>query len=191
MKTEVSVKGPGITNPRRDYAYRYAGFFCIALSALLPGSSRAQENPTSLPPVQVDAPKQRAPQKQTSSAAKPSVRRRTVRSNQAPKPSTETAAVVDDGNGPNNNTSGPPLQQAPSLGKTGTKLADIPASVQVIPRTVVTEQGGTLLRDAIWNASGINSGGQDSLGYSPPFLATGGALPLPAVAQRPPTPKAA
>jgi len=172
MKTEVSVKGPGITNLRRNDAHRYTGFFCIALSALLPGYSHAQENSTPLPPVQVDAPKQRAAQKQTSTTAKPTARRRTVRSNQAPKPSTETAAV-DDGNGPNNNTSGPPLQQAPSLGKTGTKLADIPSSIQIIPRTVVTEQGGTLLRDAIWNASGINSGGQDSLGYFDHFLIRG------------------
>jgi iron complex outermembrane recepter protein len=82
-------------------------------------------------------------------------------------------SVADDGNGPNNNNSGPPLQQAPALGKTGTRLADLPASVQIIPREVVTEQGGTLLRDAINNASGINSGGQDSLGYFDHFLIRG------------------
>ncbi len=173
MKTEVSVKGPGATNHRRNHAYRYAGFFCIALSALVPALSRAQENTTPLPPVQVDAPKQRAAQKQTSTAAKPGARRRTVRANQAPKPSTETAAVLDDGNGPNNNNSGPPLQQAPSLGKTGTKLGDLPASVQIIKRETVTEQGGTLLRDSINNASGITFGGQDSLGYFDHFLIRG------------------
>ena len=59
------------------------------------------------------------------------------------------------------------------MGKTGTKLADLPSSVQIVPRQVVTEQGGTLLRDAIWNASGINSGGQDSLGYFDHFLIRG------------------
>ncbi|HEY3790480.1 MAG TPA: TonB-dependent receptor, partial [Bradyrhizobium sp.] len=37
----------------------------------------------------------------------------------------------------------------------------------------VTEQGGTLLRDAINNASGINFGGQDSLGYFDHFLIRG------------------
>ena len=173
MKTEVSVKGPDITNLRRAHACRHAGLFCIALSALVPASSRAQENTTPLPPVQVDAPKQRAAQKQTSTAAKPGARRRTVRANQAPKPSTETAAVLDDGNGPNNNNSGPPLQQAPSLGKTGTKLGDLPASVQIIKRETVTEQGGTLLRDSINNASGITFGGQDSLGYFDHFLIRG------------------
>ena len=72
--------------------------------------------------------------------------------------------MVDDGNGPNNNNSGPPLQQAPSLGKTGTKLADLPISVQIIPREVLTEQGTTTLKDAVTNASGINTGGQDLAG---------------------------
>ena len=101
------------------------------------------------------------------------MRRRTARASQPPKPVTQTANVVDDGNGPNNSNSGPPLQQAPSLGKTGTKLQDLPASVQIIPREVITEQGGALLRDAIDNASGINSGGQDSLGYFDHFLIRG------------------
>ena len=96
-----------------------------------------------------------------------------MRAGQPPKPATQTANVVDDGNGPNNNNSGPPLQQAPSLGKTGTRLADLPVSVQIIPREVVAEQGGALLRDAINNASGINSGGQDSLGYFDHFLIRG------------------
>ncbi len=81
--------------------------------------------------------------------------------------------MVDDGNGPNNNNSGPPLQQAPSLGKTGTKLEDLPASVQIIPREVLTEQGATMLRDAVTNASGVNTGGQDSLGYFDHFLIRG------------------
>ena len=173
MDIEAAVRGPGITRQQRGYAYRYAGFFCIAMSALVPVSARAQDTSTTLPPVEVDAPKNRPAQRQASATAKPATRRTTVRSNRAPKPSTQTAAVVDDGNGPNNNTSGPPLQQAPSLGKTGTKLADLPASVQIIPRTVVTEEGGTLLRDAIWNASGVNSGGQDSLGYFDHFLIRG------------------
>jgi len=81
--------------------------------------------------------------------------------------------VVDDGNGPNNNNSGPPLQQVPGVGKTGTKLADIPASIQIIPREVLTEQGTTTLKDAVVNASGINTGGQDSLGYFDHFLIRG------------------
>ncbi|MGA7071203.1 TonB-dependent receptor plug domain-containing protein, partial [Bradyrhizobium sp.] len=144
---------------------------CATLPVFAAGSSYAEE-PTTLPPVQVEAPQTRATPKQTS-ASTPSTRRRAARTTKPPKPNTQTAAAPDDGNGPNNNNSGPPLQQVPGLGKTGTKLADLPASVQIVPRQVVTEQGGTLLRDAIWNASGINSGGQDSLGYFDHFLIRG------------------
>jgi iron complex outermembrane recepter protein len=172
MKTRILFEETGISN-RGGYACRYAGSFCISLSLLLPALAQAQDTPTPLPPVQVEAPKNRPAQKQTSTTAKPTTRRRTVRSNQPPKPAAQTASVADTGNGPNNNTSGPPLQLTPSLGKTGTKLEDLPASVQIIRREVVTEQGGTLLRDAINNASGINSGGQDSLGYFDHFLIRG------------------
>jgi iron complex outermembrane receptor protein len=154
--------------------YRYAGLLCAVLPVCSMGVARAQDNSSNLPPVQVEAPKNRATPKQAATVTPSQNRRRTARTNKPPKPdAAQTAAAPDDGNGPNNNTSGPPLQQAPGLGKTGTKLADIPASVQIIPRQVVTEQGGTLLRDAIWNASGINSGGQDSLGYFDHFLIRG------------------
>ena len=139
----------------------------MALPAFVPVSAQAQQSPTTLPPVQIDA-----PEKPSGAAAARSddgsegFERRTTRSNQPSKPATQTASVVDDGNGPNNNNSGPPLQQAPSLGKTGTKLADLPVSVQIIPREVLTEQGTTTLRDAVTYASGINAGGQDSRAIS-------------------------
>jgi iron complex outermembrane receptor protein len=155
--------------------YRFAGFVCLALPALIPSPAQAQEKPAALPPVDINAPQNRpAPKSQHASTARSTAAKRAaVRSNQPPKPAAQAAAAVDDGNGPNNNNSGPPLQQAPALGKTGTKLADLPVSVQIIPREVVTEQGGTLLRDAINNASGINFGGQDSLGYFDHFLIRG------------------
>jgi iron complex outermembrane receptor protein len=155
--------------------YRFAGFAYLALPVLIPAAAQAQEKPAALPPVDISAPQSHpAPKPQHASTPRTSGAKRTAsRSNQPPKPAASAAAAVDDGNGPNNNNSGPPLQQAPSLGKTGTKLADLPASVQIIPREVVTEQGGTLLRDAISNASGINSGGQDSLGYFDHFLIRG------------------
>lgn len=170
--------GPNTNRVSREQSgclsrYRYRALLCAALPALAAGPSHAENQPASLPPVQVEAPKERATPRQTAATSKPTSQRRSARTNKPPKPAAETAAAPDDGNGPNNNTSGPPLQQAPGVGKTGTKLADIPASVQVVPRTVVTEQGGTLLRDAIWNASGINSGGQDSLGYFDRFLIRG------------------
>jgi iron complex outermembrane receptor protein len=65
-----------------------------------------------------------------------------------------------------------PSQNA-ALSKTDTKLADLPISVQIIPRALMTEQGATMLRDATYNASGINSGGQDSKGYYDHFLIRG------------------
>jgi iron complex outermembrane receptor protein len=60
-----------------------------------------------------------------------------------------------------------------SVGKTGTKLEDLPASVQIVPREVINQQGVTSLRDTVTNASGINFGGQDSLGYFDHFLIRG------------------
>src|ERR1700678_3387860 len=139
---------------------------------LIPATGQAQEKPTTLPPVNVDAPQNSAASKphQASTKRTTNAKRTAARSNQS-KPVAQ--AAPDNGNGPNNTYSGPPLGQVASLGKTGTKLEDLPASVQIIPRQVVTEQGGTLLRDAIWNASGINSGGQDSLGYFDHFLIRG------------------
>lgn len=62
---------------------------------------------------------------------------------------------------------------APSLGKTGTRIEDLPASVQVIPRALMAEQGATMLRDVVANASGVNAGGQDSKGYFDHFLIRG------------------
>ena len=175
MKIQELVQGPRTGCHQYRQTYRYAGFVCAALTALAPLSAQAQTSgqPTDLPPVQVEAPKKRPAPKHAAAAAKPTMRRRTARASQPPKPVTQTANVVDDGNGPNNSNSGPPLQQAPSLGKTGTELQNLPASVQIIPREVITEQGGALLRDAINNASGINSGGQDSLGYFDHFLIRG------------------
>ncbi len=64
-------------------------------------------------------------------------------------------------------------KEKPSLGKTETALEDLPASVQVIPRALLSEQGATMLRDAVSNASGINAGGQDSKGYFDHFLIRG------------------
>src|ERR1700742_1769661 len=114
---------------------RKALLLCAALPALAAGSAYAQEKPANLPPVQVEAPKERAKPKQGATATPSAARRRTARATRAPKPNAnpQTVAAPDDGNGPNNNPSGPPLQQAPGLGKTGTKLADLPSSVQIVP----------------------------------------------------------
>jgi iron complex outermembrane recepter protein len=176
VKTE---RHDGGLNTRRHFrnstlrSHRLAALSCAAILTIATASAQAQDEPGVLPPVRIDAPHSRPAPKPNPTRTAGAVKQRAVRSNQAPKPSAQTAGADDDGNGPNNNNSGPPLQQAPSLGKTGTKLEDLPVSVQIIPREVVTQQGGTLLRDAINNASGINSGGQDSLGYFDHFLIRG------------------
>jgi iron complex outermembrane recepter protein len=148
-----------------------------ALPAYGAGAARAQQAPVELPPVQVEAPKHRPalPPRHSRTAASAGTTRRRSRTAQAPKPATSAAssAAGDNGNGPNNNNSGPVLQQVPGVGKTGTKLADLPASVQIIPREVLTEQGATTLRESVTNASGINVGGQDSFGYFDHFLIRG------------------
>ncbi len=166
---------PGGKHPGSHFVMsRCVGIVCVALPAFAVSSARAQTSPTQLPPVQVEAPQQRAKPRQTANAnTNGPARRRTTRANNRPKPAGQTAIAADDGNGPNNNNSGPPLQQVPGVGKTGTKLGDLPMSVQIIPREVLTEQGAIALRDAVVNASGINTGGQDSLGYFDHFLVRG------------------
>jgi iron complex outermembrane receptor protein len=74
---------------------------------------RAQNSATQLPPVEVEAPKQRAkPRQAANTNGTPT--QRTARANRAPKSAAPAVAnVADDGNGPNNNNSGPPLQQVP------------------------------------------------------------------------------
>src|ERR1700753_3775281 len=54
------------------------------------------------------------------------------------------------------------LLEVATLGKTGTRLEEIPGSIQVISREVLAEQGATMLRQSLSNASGVNYGGQDS-----------------------------
>lgn len=64
-------------------------------------------------------------------------------------------------------------QQVTAVSKTGTKLEDLPASVQIIPHALLAEQGATMLRDSVGNASGINVGGQDTKGFYDHFLIRG------------------
>ncbi|SAL34755.1 TonB-dependent receptor [Caballeronia sordidicola] len=71
----------------------------------------------------------------------------------------------------NDNVNDP--SQITGVSKTGTALKDLPASVQVIPRALLTEQGATMLRQGVSNASGVNVGGQDTKGYYDHFLVRG------------------
>lgn len=65
------------------------------------------------------------------------------------------------------------LEEVANLDKTGTKLEDLPGSIQIISKQVLTEQGATMLSQGIANASGVNYGGQDSKGYYDHFLIRG------------------
>ena len=65
------------------------------------------------------------------------------------------------------------LQRAPAAGKTGTTLADLPGSVQIIDRSTIQAQGGVSLQDAIGNASGVGRGGGDGFGFYDRFLIRG------------------
>ncbi|HEX3860236.1 MAG TPA: TonB-dependent receptor [Stellaceae bacterium] len=63
--------------------------------------------------------------------------------------------------------------QVPTLDKTGTPLSDVPGTIHVVPRAILNEQGATMLRQGVSNASGITEGGQDSKGYFDHFLIRG------------------
>jgi iron complex outermembrane receptor protein len=65
------------------------------------------------------------------------------------------------------------LQQIPTVGKTATRLEDIPISVQVINRELVNSQGAIDLRDTIRNSSGIVQGGSDGFGFGDRFQIRG------------------
>jgi iron complex outermembrane recepter protein len=130
-----------------------------------------------LPPVTVSAaearrraashPPSRRPQR---SPQRP--RRLATRRPSRPDESIQTSGA-DSSSTINAGNAGPTSQQVASLGKTGTRLEDLPVSVQIIPREVTNQQGVTTLRDSVYNASGINFGGQDSLGYFDHFLIRG------------------
>jgi iron complex outermembrane receptor protein len=66
-----------------------------------------------------------------------------------------------------------PLQQTPEIGKTGTKIENLPASVQIVPVETVREQGGTDLQSAIPNISGASVGGPSSYGFFDRFMIRG------------------
>jgi iron complex outermembrane recepter protein len=92
----------------------------------------------------------------------------------ATTPAPAGAAVAGQAAGPGGNAnSTAPLEQAAASDKTGTKLANLPQSVVVVPRAVVSEQGGTNLSDAVRDISGINIGGTSTYGFFDRFTIRG------------------
>ncbi|MGH7650115.1 MAG: TonB-dependent receptor, partial [Gemmatimonadaceae bacterium] len=65
------------------------------------------------------------------------------------------------------------MRQAPMVGKTGTALEDIPASIQIISHAITEQRGETTLREAIRNVSGLSEGGPSSYGFFDRFLMRG------------------
>lgn len=59
------------------------------------------------------------------------------------------------------------------VGKTGTALEDLPASIQIISRDITEQRGETSLREAIRNVSGLSEGGPSSYGFFDRFLMRG------------------
>ncbi len=67
----------------------------------------------------------------------------------------------------------PEIKRAPTVGKTGTPLLELPSSIQLIPRTLVDQQGGTNLISALRDVSSVNTGGSSSYGFFDRFLIRG------------------
>jgi iron complex outermembrane recepter protein len=131
----------------------------------LPAGTGAQP----LTPITVEAPPTAKPQKGKQKEQQRSAARRSNAASN--KPRDTTPVTVDAGYGGSARANAP--QQVVSADKTGTRLQDIPANVQIIPREILTEQGAYTLGQSMSNASGVNVGGQDSLGYFDHFLIRG------------------
>ena len=172
MKTAVLCLGLALAAGAASQARSQEGSQSPTQSPTQPA---AQSDALQLPPLEIHEPvrKPRRTRNEAGSQADSAARRQRV-SERAPA-ATAPPSTAPDGLGIGNSATNtvPPLQQAPALGKTGTKVGDLPASVQIIPREVVNQQGGTMLNDAITNASGIVQGGQDSKGYFDHFLIRG------------------
>jgi hypothetical protein len=155
----------------------------IALSVAAPAHAQSTAEPQqaqpseALPPVTVTALETRrravAPTPSRRADRRVQRQRRQQAARRPTEPPSVQASGADSSSAINAGNSAPALQQVASLGKTGTKLQDLPASVQIVPREVANQQGVTTLRDTVYNASGINFGGQDSLGYFDHFLIRG------------------
>jgi iron complex outermembrane recepter protein len=135
-------------------------------SSTVPAASSASTSPRQTIPEIIVAASKTPPKR--SKAQQHSAATRTGRPS-APKP--KPTITVDAGFGGSARANAP--EQVVSLDKTGTKLQDLPANVQIIPRELLTQQGDYTLSQAVTNASGINVGGQDSLGYFDHFLIRG------------------
>ena len=139
------------------------GFSALAQSNNAAGPAAGTTPSATVPEIVVNAPKPKP---------KPARPRRTAAAHapvQAPAAAPAAAAAANESTG----AYGTSLQTTAAVDKTGTKLGDLPQSVVVVPRQVVTEQGGTSLSDAIRDVSGINVGGSSAYGFFDRFTIRG------------------
>ncbi|HWA88452.1 MAG TPA: TonB-dependent receptor [Rhizomicrobium sp.] len=66
-----------------------------------------------------------------------------------------------------------PLDKVSQVDKTGTPIADVPRSIQVIPDDLFNAQGATTLSQAISDVSGTTQGGQFNFGFFDRFIVRG------------------
>jgi len=141
-----------------------AGLTTIATIRAQQGDKLAAVVEGTVPEIVVSAPKPHAKQRRRNTGGHATA---------VAAPPAEQAAAGEGGGGAGANGLAPGLQAVPSLGKTGTALGNLPQSVVVVPRAVVVEQGGSSLRDAIRDVSGVNEGGSSSYGFFDRFTIRG------------------
>jgi iron complex outermembrane recepter protein len=121
---------------------------------------------TTLPSVTVEAPKVKPrPSPSPNAAVNPPP---AANAAAAPANTVSTDAITSQGS-----ANVPPLDRTPTVGRTGTPVGEIPGSIQVIPREIVREQGGTSVQDSVRNVSGVNIGGPSTYGFFDRFSIRG------------------
>ena len=66
-----------------------------------------------------------------------------------------------------------PFDQPAAIDKTGVPIGDVPRSIQVVPRALIEQQGGTQVRDVLRDVSGLTQGGQFAFGFYDRFISRG------------------
>ncbi len=133
----------------------------------VPGAAAAQQGGSSLPPIVVKPPAQ------PRQAKRPSTVQPATQAAPAPEQPLTAEALLQSPTNAYASSKTAPLQQTAGIGKTDTKIGDIPASIQIVPREIINEQGGTDLTSALRNVSGVNIGGPSSYGFFDRFSIRG------------------
>ncbi|MCG2666401.1 TonB-dependent receptor [Bradyrhizobium sp. GCM10023182] len=134
-----------------------------SLIAVASVSSAAQAQQTSLPPVNVDAPKER-PRSTTAKPTPDQVRARNALRRAAQRQQAAVAPVVDAAApSPDRNPYADPaapykVDHVQAGGKFPEKLVDTPKSITVLSKEVLEDKGATTLKQAILSTAGVTLG---------------------------------